>query len=146
MKNKIQLSEAEIHKQICEYIKIQYPKVLFNTDLAGLNMTMGQAKKAKNLRSQNGFPDIQILETRHNGTTQIQWYGENKVFDTYLFCGLFLEVKKETPYKKDGDLKKNPHLELQNELHIKLRLQGYMVEFVWTFEQGKKIIDNYLRK
>ena len=125
------LSEKELHKQICNYIKLQYPNVLFNTDMSGLKLTLGQAVQAKKLRSCNGFPDIVIYEHR--------------LHDTY-YGALFLEVKKESPYKKDSnELKKSEHVEIQDKLHIDLRLKGYYVEFVWTFEMAKNIIDKYLK-
>ena len=131
-------TEKQLHKQICTYIKAQYPNVLFNTDMSGLKLTMGQAVQAKKLRSGNGFPDIVIYET--------SFY-----FDGYqdvLVFGLFLEVKKETPYLKGSTciLKKSEHLKEQKEMHHKLESRGYTVEFVWTFDMAKEIIDNYLSK
>ena len=120
------MKEEQLHKQICNYIKIQYKNIIFNTDASGLRLTIGQAVKIKNLRSSNGIPDIVIYESRKG------------------FHGLFLEVKKETPYKKDGNLKKCKHLEEQNEIAFKLIDKGYYCKFVWNFEQAKKLIDDYL--
>jgi len=122
------MTEKELHAQICTYIKLQYPKIIFNTDLSGIKLTMGQAIQLKKLRSSNGFPDIQILQPNDN------------------FHGLFLEVKKESPYqKKNGHLKTDAHLIEQNEMHIKLKERGYASLFVWTFEMAKQIIDQYLK-
>jgi hypothetical protein len=130
------MKEENLHKAICDYIKLQYPKVIFNTDLSGIRLTQGQAREVKNLRSGNGFPDIVIYEPKgeivHNNIV------------TYLYCGLFLEVKKESPYKKDGKLKSNKHLENQDKMHQELRKRGYMAQFVWDFDNTKFIIDNYL--
>jgi len=123
------MTEKQLHKQICDYLHLQYPKILFNTDMGGLKLTIGQAVQAKKLRSQNGFPDIVIYEK----------------CKTDIFSALFLEVKKETPFKKNGVLKKNAHLLEQKKLHEKLRARGFSVYFVWTFEQAKNIIDNYLK-
>jgi hypothetical protein len=120
------LTEKQLHKQICDYIKLQYPKVLFNTDMSGIKLTIGQAIQAKKLRSGNGFPDIIIYESNKN------------------FNALFLEVKKETPFKKDGNLKKSKHLEEQDDIHLKLWEKGYKASFVWSFDMAKEIIDNYL--
>lgn len=131
------LTEKQLHKQICDYIKAQYKNVLFNTDLSGIRLTMGQAVQAKKLRSGNGFPDIMILQPKKAYVIESINY--------YIYCGLFLEVKKETPFKKDGKLKKDKHLEEQYEMHIKMIKLGYWAEFVWTFEGAKRIIDDYLK-
>lgn len=137
------MTEAQLHKQICDYL--HYKNVIFNTDMSGMKLTQGQAVKASKLRSSSGFPDIQILEPRIYGSGQIEFEdGQKNTIPVFHFCGLFIEVKKETPYKKDGNLKKNEHLEKQNEFHKVLRKKGYMVQFVWSLDQAKKIIDNYL--
>jgi len=122
------MTEKELHKQICQYIKWQYPKVLFNTDMSGIKLTIGQAKAMKNLRSSRGFPDIQIYEPRKN------------------YAGLFLEVKKETPFKKNGELKSDKHLKEQADVMRMLTERNYLAHWVWEFEQAKKIIDEYLQK
>lgn len=143
------ISEKQLHKQICDYLKAQYKDALFNTDLSGIKLTIGQAKQAKELRSESGFADIVIYET----------YIDNLAnFDGEVYSALFLEVKKGTPYKKNGELKKMiryehvsgikvpyDHLQRQNKMHIKLRYRGYKAEFVWSFLQAKGIIDEYLK-
>jgi len=120
------MTEKDLHKSICFYLQAQYPKVIFNTDMSGLKLTMGQSVQAKKLRSSNGFPDITILEPSTG------------------YNALFIEVKKETPYKKDGTLKSNRHLEEQQEMHKQLMIKGYYAAFVWSFEQAKEILDEYL--
>jgi len=120
------MTEKQLHKQICIYIKAQYPNVIFNTDMSGIKLTMGQAIQAKLLRSDNGFTDIQIFEPREK------------------LHGLFIELKKETPYKKNGELKKSEHLLEQIKMHDKLKERGYCVHLCWTFEMTKKAIDEYL--
>ena len=120
------MTEKQIHKQITDFMKIQYPKLIFNTDSSGIKLSIGQATQMKKLRSSNGFPDITIYEP-------------NKYFN-----GLFLEVKKETPYKKNGTLKKNEHLQEQFEMHQELIKRGYFVLFVWTLKQAQNILKDYL--
>ena len=135
------MTEKQLHKSICDYIKLQYPKVLFNTDMSGIKLTMGQAIQAKKLRSDDGYPDIVIYE-----------------IGLGMYHSLFLEIKKETPYKKDGTLKKMiryehiggikvpyDHLERQNQMHIKLRKRAFKAEFVWSLDMAKEIIDDYLK-
>ena len=121
------MKESVLHKQICSYIKLQYPDVIFNTDLSGIKLTIGQAKKLKSLRSSRAMPDIVIYEPRGK------------------MHGLFLEVKKETPYKKNGELKSNEHLKEQAGMMLSLRQRNYEAFFVWTFENAKNIIDTYLK-
>ena len=88
---------------------------------------MGQAIKAKRLRSCKGFPDLVIYEPR----------GEHKA--------LFLELKREGEkiYNKNGGLKSD-HLKEQDEVMQKLRNKGYACTFAIGFEQAKMYIDNYL--
>lgn len=135
------ISEQQLHKQICDYLLLQYPKVLFNTDMSGVKLPKGLAVKASKLRSHKGMPDIQIFES--SGKMVVKYDSIDLV--VFQFSGLFLEVKKETPYKKNGELKSDEHLKEQDNLHKLLRKQGYFVSFVWTFEMAKKIIDDYLR-
>lgn len=135
------MTEKQLHKSICDYLKAQYKDVLFNTDMSGIKLTTGQATQAKNLRSNNGFPDIVIYE-----------------ISLGMYHALFLEVKKETPYKKDGELKKMiryehingikvpyDHLRQQDEIHQRLRIKGFKAEFAWSFDMAKDIIDEYLK-
>ena len=124
------MTEKQIHSQICNYLKLKYPKVIFNTDMSGIKLTIGQAVQANKLRSNKGFPDICIYETS---------------FDPFgYYSALFLEVKKESPYLKSGKLSTNKHIQEQNKVHQKLREKGYKVEFVWSLEDAIKVFDNYI--
>lgn len=134
----IEITEKQLHSQICQYLRVQYPNVIFNTDLSGIKLTIGQAKQLKSLRSSRGIPDIVIYQPIQSG--QIMFYG------------LFLEVKKESPYKKtktdQGEyvIKEDPHLKEQQVMIDRLCDLGYIACFVWTFDQAKEVIDNYLKK
>jgi hypothetical protein len=35
--------EKNVHAQVCQYLKLQYPRAIFNSDLAGLRLTIGQS-------------------------------------------------------------------------------------------------------
>jgi hypothetical protein len=118
------MTEKELHKQICTYLK--YKGVLFNTDLSGLKMTMGQAQQIKALRCCNGFPDITVYEPKGS------------------YAALFLEVKKSTPYKVNGELYSNDHLHEQEDMMKRLNDKGYYATFVWGFDSAKETIDWYL--
>lgn len=122
-------SEAQIHEAVCNYIRLQYPNVLFNSDMSGIKLTMGQAVRAAKLRSNSGFPDIVIYEP--NG----------------LWFGLFIELKKdeECLYNKNGTIKKTEHLDKQKEVIKSLNLSGYKAVFACGYDEAKKIIDDYLK-
>jgi len=121
------MSEKTLHKAVCDYLKLK--KVIFNTDMSGIKLTIGQATQAKQLRSHNGFPDIMVFEPRG------KWHG------------LFIELKKEgiRVYKKNGELSVDKHVRDQAHLHSLLRTNGYFADFAIGFDNAKRIIDNYLK-
>ena len=120
--------EENLQIAVCNYLRAQYPKVLFNSDLSGIKLTMGQAVKAKKLRSSKGFPDLVIYEPRGN------------------YHALFLELKREGEKitNKKGELKTD-HLREQEEIIQKLNLKGYLACFAIGFDEAKRIIDLYLK-
>jgi len=123
-------SEEQTHIAICKYLKLQYPNVLFTSESSGIRLSIGQAKRLKAMRSCSGLPDIMIFEPRKS------------------YYGLFLEVKREGTkiYKKDGDLRKDAHIQEQEEILHQLKQRGYLAEFVVGFEEAKSIIDYYFSK
>lgn len=121
--------EAILHQQVVDYLKLQYPDVIFRTDFAsGIKMTMGQAVKHKRLQKSRAYPDLFIAEPRQGRS------------------GLFIELKAVTPYKATGELKTDKHLQEQDEMLKTLRNKGYRAGFAVGFDQAKSIIDNYLVK
>ena len=124
-----QQQEYQLQKQVCAYLNAQYPDVLYLSDtIASVRLTMPQAMRNKAIQK-NGFkcPDLLILEPKKE------------------YSGMFIELKKDSPYKKDGTLKKNKHLEYQEKSMQELRSKGYYCLFSWNFEQTKRIIDIYLK-
>lgn len=120
--------ELILQSQIAEYIRLQYPRVLFNSDLSGIRLTIGQATQVKKLRSGRGWPDIFIAEPR----------GE--------CAGFFLELKVDESevYTKTGQYRQNKHIIEQREMLSQLTRRGYFSQFACGFEQAKRMIDNYL--
>lgn len=113
---------------ICDYIRLQYPSVLFLSDtVASVKLTMMQGARNKAIQKP-GFktPDLIILEPRGG------------------YSGLLIELKVETPFKKDGTLKKDEHLEGQMKSINDLKKKGYYASFSWGFEMTKTMIDNYM--
>jgi hypothetical protein len=124
--------EFDLQVAISRYLSHQYPDVLFISDtIANLKLTPMQAGRNKKIQK-NGFktPDLLILEPRHGRS------------------GLFIELKLETPFKKDGSIKAsaNDHLKGQMESLWELSKKGYKACFSWGFEMTKDIIDDYLKK
>lgn len=121
-------AEGRLHEQVCDYLRLQYKSVIFRTDFAaGIKMTMGQAVRHKRLQSERAYPDLFIAEPR-NG-----------------FAGLFLELKAVNIYKKNGNLKADPHLHAQNEMLTRLQNKGYFASFAIGFDHAKRLIDVYMR-
>lgn len=123
-----QQPEFELQKMVCKYLSLQHSSILYMTDtIAFTKLTVGQATRNKSVQKA-GFhcPDLIIFEKR----------GE--------WGGLFIELKAETPFKKDGKLKSSEHLEAQQATINDLNAKGYKAMFAWDFDQIKAIIDDYL--
>lgn len=123
-------TEYDFQVALCNYLNLQYPKVNYFSDtIASIQLSKSQARRNKNIQK-SGFklPDLIILEPRKN------------------FCGLLLELKIETPFKKNGEIKasQNDHLKLQHLELQNLSQKGYKALFVWNFEMAKEVIDEYL--
>lgn len=120
--------EFQLQKEICKWITLQYPKVLFLSDtIASVKLTIPQQVRNTLIQKQ-GFktPDLLIFEPSEN------------------YNGLFIELKVKTPFKKDGSLLKKEHLEGQQKTIFELIDRGYYACFSWGFEMTKDIINQYL--
>jgi hypothetical protein len=125
------MKEVDLQMQICRYLKLAYPNIIFRSDFAsGMRMTIGQAVRHKNMQSERGFPDLFIAECRQG------------------YCGLMLELKNgyDKVYKKNGEFKKDKHIEEQAEIHARLIEKGYYALFVYNFDSAKQVIDYYLKQ
>ena len=124
--------EYDLQVAVCRYLSYQYPDILFTSDtIANLKLTPTQAGRNKKIQK-TGFstPDLLILEPR-NG-----------------FSGLFIELKLETPFKKNGEIKASKDDRLENQLKAinTFNNKGYSAHFSWGFDMTKEIIDNYLNQ
>ena len=123
--------EDILEEMVSEYLQRAYSSTMFHFDIgAGRKTTMFQASRAKRLHGKwsRGYPDLFIATP-------------NKYYH-----GLFLELKADgkSPYKKDGTLKKNEHLEKQNNMHQVLREAGYDCAFAVGFKEAKEAIDKHM--
>ena len=122
-------SEKEMQNQVCEYMRLAYPKVKFRSDKDGQVLHKSQLK-AKALQSNaRGFPDFIIREERKG------------------YKGLVLELKREdkSPFKKDGTLKADQHLHDQQEWLDFFTDCGCKAQFAVGFDEAKLLIDSYLK-
>lgn len=121
------MSEFIEHTMVCNYLRSNHPDVIFFSDLSGVKLPWGLAHKVASLKSQRGIPDLVILEPR-NG-----------------YHGLVIELKKtgNSPYKKDGSLKSDPHVHEQADVLKHLTELGYYAQFAVGFEEARRIINNY---
>lgn len=128
-------SEADLQVQVADYLRLQYPDVIFHSDYgSGIKLTMGQAIKQKR---QNGgrraWPDLFIAEPKG-----VHFIDQRN--------GLFIELKKAGTkiFTKKGTLVANEHIREQFDMLEQLRRKGYAAEFACGFDEAKEIIDNYL--
>lgn len=154
------VSESDLQIQVADYLRLQYPDVLFHSDFgSGVKLTPGQAVKQKR---QNGgrraWPDMVIAEGKALPRAEFdRWKIPHKVIAAWMYCGgLYLEIKKEgealypgprakNHFKsKDGKEYKTEHLMEQADCLYDLRQRGYCAEFAIGFDEAKKIIDEYL--
>lgn len=120
--------EDSIHISICDFIKTQYPDVIFSSEPSGLRLPIGQAKKLARMRSGSKLLDIWIPEPRGP------------------YHGLFFEVKAESPFQKNGSLYSDKHLAEQAKMIERLKKKGYQAMFVWSVEQGVIEMNKYMRQ
>jgi len=121
--------ERRLQLQVCEYLKTQYPKVIFWANDSGERKPMGLAVLGKRMRSVSKLPDMWISEARGG------------------YHGLYIELKADSPYKKGSvELRKNEHNEAQSEMLEKLEAKGYRACFAWSLEMAIEIIKIYMNQ
>ncbi|MDI6787576.1 MAG: VRR-NUC domain-containing protein [Planctomycetota bacterium] len=113
--------EFIIQCQLIQWLKYQYPDVLFNADCGGVRYGGGlqailRGKRMKAAGKSKGFPDIFIPETRGG------------------YHGLFIELKTIS-----GHI--NPE---QTRWLTELNNRHYMAKVCYGFDAAQKIITEYL--
>lgn len=139
--------EHQLYVKIAQHLQENYPDVIYRFDIAAdLKLTQGQAKKFKTLHPKRGYPDLFIAKPKVILSTNSNAYTLNGE-QVEIKYGFYLELKAEgnSPFKKDGTLKKDQHLEEQNEYLERLRKVGYKAEFATGLEEAVTMIDNYLQ-
>lgn len=122
--------ESDLQRAVARYIKRNYPDVYFTSDASG-NNTGSKFQRGYNKATRNpsrGWADLIILEPRAN------------------WNGLILELKLETPFRQDGELKAGEHLLEQWEFLMAMKSKDYLALFVWGWELTIETIDDYMKQ
>lgn len=134
------MTELELQAQVADYIRLQYPSVIFHSDFgSGIKLTMGQAIKQKRLNGgRRSWPDMFLAET-------VIVERKDGIYEG--LSGLFVELKRESTriFKKDGKLVADEHIREQFDMLHDLRARGYAAEFACGFDEAKKLIDDYMK-
>ncbi len=119
--------EESLQLAVSKYLKLKYPDVVFTSESSGIRLTIGQAIKAKAMRSSDKLPDMIILEPSQG------------------YSGMALELKKEgeTVFKKDGNPVAGRVAEQYKTLQ-KLSKKGYFATFGIGIDNAINLIDSYL--
>lgn len=122
------MTEKQIHSQVCRYLDLQYPKVIYTSDSSGIRVSIGMAKALKSIRCKGyKIPDLIIMHP-------------NKIYN-----GLIIEIKKDMSQiiTKSGTFKKDKHVQEQLKTLKQLQSLGYASIFGCGFDHCKSIIDEY---
>lgn len=136
---KVTKHEESLQKQVCSYLRLQYPNVIFRSDFAsGLKLSQYQATQHKRLQSSRSWPDLFIYKPMQHSDK--------------FYCGLALELKKEGTSvilkigPRKGHLSTDPHIQEQALMLKQLNQLGYYANFAVGFDEAVKIIDWYMKK
>jgi|9_EtaG_2_1085328.scaffolds.fasta_scaffold00063_3 hypothetical protein len=117
---KVRLTEENIQISIVEYLKLQYPNLLFTATMGGqFQRHYSQRLKAKRTGYLKGVSDLLIFEPRGG------------------YCGLFIELKR--------DRKCYPTAE-QKRFISRASDRGYYATCAKGFSECKELIDKYLNE
>lgn len=121
-------AEFKLHQNIAEYLRWQYPAVVFLSTLNGIKLPIGQAVQAASLQSGRALPDLIILQACRG------------------YHGLCGEIKTDVSevYRQDGKLKQDQHIQEQADMLALLCDCGYHASFWFGFDEAKERIDWYL--
>lgn len=137
-------AEYKLQVAICKFLEMQYPDVMFLSDaISNVSLSVPQRARNKAIQKRDfACPDLMIFKP----------VGKH--------CGLFLELKQTSPFKLNGELKKQivkvknktgqitqvyDHLEEQERALRKLKNAGYAAEFCWSLDMAVSIINNYMK-
>lgn len=125
-KEKNDQPERILQRRICSILKENYPDVYFVGDPMGIYVHGGARNILEQTNSSHKHLDLAIFKRSICGK----------------YSMLILEIKIDSPFLSDGTIKKDSkkHLQKQYDQMLKLRAEGYRVEYAWT----EKMANDYL--
>ena len=122
-------TEKQVHKAICNYIRMVYPEAVFFSDASGVKLSIGAATDLKATRSSSAIPDLFVAHPS-NG-----------------YHGLFIEIKasRSDAFKLDGTLRQTEHIIAQAKMLDKLHHLGYCAVFGCGLSECEKIVEDYFK-
>lgn len=127
--NKFLTKEDRLHIAVYNYIRMQYPSILCVHVANEAKRTTFERWKAKAMGLTAGVPDLMLFFQR-------EFIDDGK---KGIFSGLALELKV---IYANGT--KNKASDAQKKILNELAKNGWVARVVWTFEDAKKEIDQYL--
>ena len=80
-------NEYQLYRMIAAYLRLQYPKVTYHFDYAGLNLSKAQAGQMKAIQHSRGFPDLMILHPTNGKILFLELKADGvKLFNRYGEC------------------------------------------------------------
>jgi hypothetical protein len=130
-KNKRTYPEYQLQVQISNYLNLQ---IHMGSDLTFYNSEKGSAKMTD--QQQGRYKPLLPLDSFKQPDLMVIKKGQAEA--------LYLELKAKSPFKKDGKtLLANEHIEAQAKSLEYLRTCGHTAEFCWSFDDAKRLIDNF---
>jgi len=123
-------SERDLQSQVCKWLKIQYPDMIFFSDFAaGIKLTIGQANIRSIQACRGKYLDLTILEPIGN------------------FKGLIIEIKRDKSdlFLVDGITLKSDHVREQYDMILRLRAKGYAADFGVGFDDVAGMVQKYMK-
>lgn len=122
-------TEKQVHKAVCNYIRMVYPDAVFFSDMSGLKTSIGTATDMKALRSSSAIPDLFVASPQGN------------------FKGLFVEIKAcyDDVFRVDGSIRQTEHILKQAKMLDKLSHLGYEAVFGAGQSDCERIVDRYFK-
>jgi len=134
------MTEALLYEHIAQYLRIQYPELLYHFDLSGIWTPSHRAKNLYGRINRRAWPDLFIARPTWR-PTPVPGTG---TMDTY-YPGLFIELKRDgTRIKKRDGSWASPHVEEQAAVLEQLAGQGYIAQFAVGFHEAREIIDSFM--
>lgn len=127
----MKISEKQLHIQVCKYLDLKYPNVIYTSDPSGMRVSIGLIMEMKAKRCKKyAIPDLIILHP-------------NK-----FYKGLIIEIKRDLSQivTKSGEMRKTKHVQDQLKTLERLQELGYAAIFGVSFEQMKSVIDEYFNE